>query len=77
MTHRCAHHHCRCEIPTDARYCSDTCRESAEAAEPAAAEAFDMSVCTCGHADCARRGERDRPHTGKGSAASAGTVPGG
>lgn len=41
---RCAHSPCVCQVPIDQDYCSDACREHAQAGE---------DTCTCGHVDCA------------------------
>ncbi len=48
--HRCHHGHCHCQVAAPENYCSEHCREASE--DGAAAEAFSMGVCRCGHGEC-------------------------
>ncbi len=41
---KCAHQPCICQIPSSREFCSEHCREQAEAGS---------DTCRCGHADCA------------------------
>jgi hypothetical protein len=46
-TKRCAHAGCTCHVQGDAKYCSDSCARSANAAMRNKKEG-----CECGHAAC-------------------------
>lgn len=46
---RCAHTGCTCHVQGDAKYCSDSCARSANAA---AASRHKQGGCDCGHAAC-------------------------
>ncbi len=44
--HKCAYEECKCQIPSDQKYCSDYCSD--------AAEVHEISLqCDCQHAPCA------------------------